>query len=186
MSITTLRTIQPENWVARVPVSSHKNDLPRRYEEGDMRHLGLIAIIGFILTSMLIYLFGDSGIIEFRNLERYRVLLARNNEALKRTGENLSAELAGLKGSDERTIVLARQIGLYRPGDEIMRFENPPSRAESYEVGNLLRLRAGRDRKNPMLKAVGIGASALLAALSLALRAKGAAVGRRAPRWRSS
>ena len=139
-----------------------------------MRRFALIAIIGFILTSVLIYFFGDSGIIEFRSLERYRVLLARNNEALKRTGENLFAELASLKGSSERTIVLARQIGLYREGDEIIRFENPPSRAESYEVGNLLRLRADGDRRNPMLKAVGIGVRA-----SLGLVARAALQGRR-------
>ena len=151
-----------------------------------MRRLGTIVICGFIFASILIYFFGDSGLIEFKTLARYRLLLILNNESLKRISENLAAELESLKGSKERTIVLAREIGLYRPGDQIVRFQNPPSRVESHEVGNLLKLRRPKERKNPILKATGIGISALLAAISVLLRAKSASQGRRFSHWRSS
>ena len=86
---------------------------------------------GFSVASFLICLFGDSGVFAYRKLDCYRHDLAANVERLQARNVALTEELANLKDSPERNLVLARGIGLYRPGDEVVRLEGLPPRSHT-------------------------------------------------------
>ena len=134
-----------------------------------MRRLLPIILTGFCIASGLICIFGDSGVLEYARLDTYRRSLAKNVEELRQRNAALADELTALQKSPERALVMARDIGLYRPGDEVVRLEGRSPRTQSYEVGALLRLPRGGTAKNPIFKATGVGISAALAGLSFFL-----------------
>jgi cell division protein FtsB len=132
-----------------------------------MRRLSPILIVIFLVASVLIYLFGDSGVLAFKDLESYRRRLALNVESLQQRNRNLTAELADLKGNAELNIVLARRLGLYRPGDAVLKLEGPSTRVEHYVVGDLLKLKKSGDARSAVVKTVAICLSILLTAYVL-------------------
>lgn len=132
-----------------------------------MRRLLPILVTGFSVASLLICLFGDSGVFAYKRLDSYRNDLAANVERLRARNLALTEELTNLKDSPERNLVMARSIGLYRPGDEVVRLEGLPPRTHTYEVGDLLRLKRVKTTRNPIFKAAGLGVSALLAGFAI-------------------
>jgi cell division protein FtsB len=132
-----------------------------------MRRLSPILIVIFLVASVLIYLFGDSGVLAFKDLESYRERLALNVESLQQRNKNLTAELADLKGNTELNVVLARRLGLYRPGEAVVRLQGQSARVEHYVVGDLLKLRRSVDARNAVVKTVAICLSMLCAAFVL-------------------
>jgi hypothetical protein len=127
------------------------------------------AVIGFVLSSFLIYLFGDSGLTAYADLDSYRNRLAANVARLSSLNGDLSAE-ARLAENDPETIrVLARSVGLYAPKERVIRIRGYAS-SSAYEVGDLLRYRIGNDEKNRSFKILGISLPLAMAALSVFLR----------------
>lgn len=139
-----------------------------------MRSLLPIFVAGFIVASVLIYFFGDSGLVAYRRLDDYRQNLAANVEKLQARNSRLNEELSSLRDDAERSLVMAREIGLYRAGDEVVKLEGYDHPSGSYEVGDMLKLRKNKTSRNTAFKATGLGVSALLAAFAmLAGRASG-------------
>jgi Septum formation initiator len=132
-----------------------------------MRRLLLILVPGFVLASLLIYFFGDSGLLAFRRLDGYRQSLAANIVKLQSRSSSLNDDLVNLERSPEANLVMARQIGLYRAGDQVVKIEGMAGRVRSYEVGELIRLPRTKTSRNVIFKATGIGISGVLAALVL-------------------
>ncbi|OHD72940.1 MAG: hypothetical protein A2177_14520 [Spirochaetes bacterium RBG_13_68_11] len=133
-----------------------------------MRRFLLFTLLAYTTGSLLVYLFGDSGVSAFNRLTDYRNRLERNVGDLEDLNRSLQAELASLRDDPRRTEVLARDLGLYRPGDRGLRIEGARAGAEPYEVGSLLRLKAPRRDRGPWLKTAGLGV-AVLAALAVFL-----------------
>ncbi len=133
------------------------------------RFLPLFAT-GFLIASLLIWLFGDSGLRAMSRLERYRSDLEANVESLRERNAALEADRKRLRESVETNELAARDIGLYRPGDRVIRIEGLSVRRGAYEVGTLLRMRRPSGAQNPFFKMAGIGTSAALVVLALALR----------------
>jgi cell division protein FtsB len=131
-----------------------------------MRHLFPVLIVVFIVTSALIFFFGDSGLTAYRNLDRYREKLAANVEDLRNRNSDLTADLSSLRNGSERAVVMARGIGLYRSGDQVVKLEGRPSRAEPTSIGTLLKLRKSGDARNTVFKSTAMGASIILVALA--------------------
>jgi cell division protein FtsB len=135
-----------------------------------MRRLLPILVVLFLVASLLIYFFGDSGLLAYRDLDIYRQHLAANVENLQQRSMALQAELTSIKDDPERTKVMARRIGFYGPGDEVVKLEGLPPRVERYAVGDLLKLKKGNEAKSAVVKAIAVclsalfGVSALLAA----------------------
>ena len=132
-----------------------------------MRRLSPILIVIFLAASVLIYFFGDSGLLAFNDLEGYRRRLAANVESLAQHNRDLTAELADLKGNAELNIVLARRLGLYRPGDEVVKLPNQPNGAAHYVVGDLLKLRKASDARSAVVKTAAISLAMLMTAYVL-------------------
>ena len=123
-----------------------------------------ILILVFAAASALIFFFGDSGLAAYRGLEQHRLSLAANVESLKQRNADLQTELASLRNNPERIMVMARSIGLYEPGVEVVKLEGVPPRASRYAVGDLLKLRQGAADRNAIVKAAAMAASVLLLA----------------------
>ncbi len=131
-----------------------------------MRRLLPIFIVGFTVASVLIYFFGDSGLVAYSRLDDYRRQLAANVDKLQTRKATLASDLANLRDDPERSLVMARGIGLYRGGDEVLRLEGLARPTVSNEVGDLLRLQRHAASRNNIFKAIGIGVSLVLAGLT--------------------
>jgi hypothetical protein len=83
---------------------------------------------------------------------------------LESRNQALEAELASLRDTPERTIVMARSLGLYRAGDEVVKLEGVPPRAALYAVGDLLKLRKTSETRSAVVKATAVGVCLLLLA----------------------
>ena len=104
-----------------------------------MRRLIPIIAAGFIAASLLTWAFGDSGLRATARLSRYRQSLAANVESLRERNAALTADLKRLREDPEANELLARELGLYRSGDRVLRIEGLPARRHLYTVGSLLR-----------------------------------------------
>lgn len=125
-----------------------------------MNRLVPIGICAFIAASLAIFFLGDSGLSAFAGLSRYEASLEANVESLKLRNQELQAELDGLKTDPERVRVLARDIGMYAPGETVVKIVGRPPRPESYAVGDLLRLRRPEPTGNMRVKEAALGAVA--------------------------
>jgi cell division protein FtsB len=135
---------------------------------GDMRRFLLFLVIGFAVASFLIYWLGDSGIVAYNRLDRYKKQLEANvTDLIERNGE-LSRELSSIQ-IPERTEVLARDLGLYNAGDRVIRLEGKASNSISFDVGNLLKLNVTKNARDRLFKIVGFGIAVILMLLYLVL-----------------
>jgi len=130
-----------------------------------MRRFLPFALLAYVTGSLLVYFLGDSGATAIRRLEEHRDRLERNVRDLEDLNRSLRSELASLRDNPGRTEVLARDLGLYRPDDRVLRIEGAPVPVQPYEVGSLLRLKAPRRERGPWLKGAGLGV-AVIAALA--------------------
>jgi len=127
-----------------------------------MNRLLPIGMAAFIAASLGIFFLGDSGLSAFRSLARYEQSLEANVESLKQRNQDLQDQLARLKTDPESTVVLARGIGLYEPGDSVVKLVGRPARTESYAVGDLLHLRQAAPVRNTRFKEAALAAAAAL------------------------
>ncbi len=132
-----------------------------------MRHLVPIAIAVFVVAALAIFVFGDSGVISYGTLTRYKADLSANVERLRRHNGELTAELERLKKDPDANAVLAHGIGLYRPDEEVVRVEGAPSRNEPWVVGDMLRMHRDGKLRNPLFKGAALGVALLLLAWSI-------------------
>lgn len=128
-----------------------------------MRRFVLFCLLAYVTGSLLVYGFGDSGITALRSLAGYRDRLEKNLSDLEALNRSLQAELESLRSDPRRTEVLARDLGLYRPGDRVLRVDGAPRARESYEVGTLLRRKPVRRDRGPWLKTAGLGIAGIAA-----------------------
>jgi cell division protein FtsB len=131
-----------------------------------MRHLLLIPLLVFLCASSLIFFFGDSGLLAFQGVQKYRKSLAANVASLEKRNKDLSVELASLRDNPERNILLARNLGLYRSGDAVVRLEGNAPRAAAYTVGDLLKMKKPGDTRSAIFKAGAVVVSILLLAFA--------------------
>lgn len=135
-----------------------------------MRRLVPFAACGFVIASLLTWVFGDSGLRASARLERYRANLEANVESLRSRNAALEAELSRLREDPAENELLARELGLYRPGDRVLRVEGLSARPRLYSVGTMLRRRGPGRPVNPWLILAGIGTSAGLTLASIVVR----------------
>ncbi len=138
-----------------------------------MRRLVPILAAGFITAALLTWAFGDSGLHAAARIERYRVSLAANVESLRARNAALEAELERLREDPAANEVLARELGLYRPGDRVLRVEGLAPRPRLYSVGTLLRRRSPGRPVNPWLALAGAAVSTGLLVARAVVRRRG-------------
>lgn len=126
------------------------------------------AAVGFVLSSLLIFLFGDSGLTASADLEAYRGRLASNVARLHALNGNLAAEARLVEDDPDTIRVMARGVGLYAPEERVIRIRGYGS-SSSYEVGDLLRYRIRDGGRTRSFKILGVLLPLAMAALSVVL-----------------
>jgi len=117
-----------------------------------MSRLLLIGVTAFIVASLAIFFFGDSGLTAFRSWSQYERSLSANVEDLKRRNEDLQARLQLLKTDRQSIVIMAREIGMYEPGDSVVKLVGRSPKAPLYVMGDLLRMRRQDSERNAILK----------------------------------
>jgi cell division protein FtsB len=132
-----------------------------------MSRLLPIGITAFIVASLAIFFFGDSGLTAFQSGLRYERSLAANVEDLKQRNDQLQARLQLLKTDRESIIIMAREIGMYEPGDRVVKLAGRSPRPQLYVMGDLLRMRKAGSTRNAAFKEITLLATPFFLLLAL-------------------
>ena len=117
-----------------------------------MSRLLLIGLTAFIVASLSIFFFGDSGLTSLRSWSQYERSLSANVDDLKRRNEDLQARLQLLKTDRQSIVIMAREIGMYEPGDAVVKLVGRAPKAPLYVMGDLLRMRRQDSERNAIFK----------------------------------
>jgi cell division protein FtsB len=94
---------------------------------------------GFLVRSLVLFVWGGGGLTDYAQVARYRQFLAVNLEDLKRINSDLRRELDALSSDPERVALAARELGYVRDGERVFRFAGSAPVTSSYTLGSLLR-----------------------------------------------
>jgi hypothetical protein len=140
-----------------------------------MRRLFPVLILVFSVASLLIYLFGDSGLLSYAALSSYRAKLAANVADLEARHGGLQGRLTAVRTDPDTEKVMARSQGWYEPGEQVVKIEGISPPQELNMVGDLLRYRKPSETHNSAIKS----AAAAIALILLAWALVGARRGRK-------
>lgn len=132
-----------------------------------MSRLLSIGITAFVVASLAIFFFGDSGLTAYRSRSQYERSLAANVEDLRQRNGELQARLQLLKTDRESIVVMAREIGLYEPGDTVVKLVGRSPRVPVYAMGDLLRMRKVDSTRNATFKQTALVATLVFLLLAL-------------------
>ena len=142
--------------------------------------LVLLLSVGFLLRSLSLFLWGSGGLSDYRKVEAGRGQLSANIEELKRINSGLRREVESLGSDPERVALEARQLGYFREGQRVVRFQGQAPRPSYFTLGALVRVQVPRERPDWIWKLAGM-AMPLAAYAAWALRRRlGAYANRRA------
>jgi cell division protein FtsB len=94
---------------------------------------------GFLVRSLVLFIWGGGGLADYAQLARYRQFLAGNLENLQSINSNLRRELDALSSDPERVALAARELGYVREGERVFRFAGSEPVSSSYTLGTLVR-----------------------------------------------
>ncbi len=98
----------------------------------------LCIYLGLVLSIAYTTVFGPLGVRERVDLQRRERALEENLAALERINKELTEELRSLSSDPETVVLLARDLGYYRPGEHRVALEGLPERGESRTIGQLV------------------------------------------------
>jgi len=105
------------------------------------RGLAFIAAIYtmFMVYSLETYIWGEKGLIAYRNLETYKQRLEQNIASLDLIHEQLNGEFESLKGDAGTISLYARKLGFYQDMEHQVIVENMDIENSHYVVGELIK-----------------------------------------------
>ncbi len=95
--------------------------------------------IAFMTYGLELYVWGDHGILAYKDLALYRQRLEENIEELERTGADLRREAESLQYSAETVALYARKLGYFDTNERHLRIEGMKLQKDYYVVGELVR-----------------------------------------------
>jgi cell division protein FtsB len=94
---------------------------------------------GFLVRSLVLFIWGTGGQLDYDQLARYRQFLAANLDDLKSINSDLRRELEAISSDPERVALAARELGYIREGERVFRFAGSAPVSNSYTLGSLVR-----------------------------------------------
>ena len=103
--------------------------------------------LGFTLSSLLVCFLGSSGWKSYRSLEREAERLRANVKTLRQVNVHLTERLQSLESRPETVRLLARDLGYFAPGEQVIHIDTYGVRPTFYRVGTLVREPVEMQRK---------------------------------------
>ena len=132
-----------------------------------MSRLLPIGITAFIVASLAIFVFGDSGLTAFHAWSQYERSLSANVDDLKRRNDDLQTRLQLLKTDRQSIVIMAREIGMYEPGDSVVKIVGRSPREPLYVMGDLLRMRTTDSQRDAIFKEIALVATLVFTLFAL-------------------
>ena len=95
--------------------------------------------IAFMTYGIELYIWGNHGVLAYRDLAEYKHKLERNIEELKETGYSLAREADSLQYSAEKVALYARKLGYFSPEDKHVKVQGMNIQKDYYLVGELVK-----------------------------------------------
>jgi len=102
--------------------------------------------IGLTLNFVFVFFFGEAGWSRYEELTHHRLMLADNIVDLEKINWRLNQELLTLGTDPEKIKLLARDLGYFAPGDNVVWFEQFPDKKSLYTVGKLIEVIPVKDK----------------------------------------
>lgn len=95
--------------------------------------------IAFMTYGVELYVWGDHGILAYKDLAEYKEKLSQNIVELKETGAALRREADSLQYSAEKVALYARKLGYFDSNEKHLLVEGMKIRKDYYIVGELVK-----------------------------------------------
>jgi cell division protein FtsB len=116
----------------------------------------LYLAVGYMVRSVVLFFFGTGGLVDFRALEAQEKALETNIQNLERINADLMEEQQALATDPQRLALLARELGYFREGDQVLELEGSVPAKRHFTVGTLVRVTHARRRADWIVKLLGL------------------------------
>lgn len=124
--------------------------------------LAVYLAIGFGVASLLTFLFGEGGVLEYRGAVGYRRQLEQNIGELKRINGQLLEDLEALRSDPELLRLQARQLGYFREDEHVVRIQGRTQPSNFYAIGRIILRKPAARRPVWYFRLAGFGLPAVL------------------------
>jgi hypothetical protein len=119
-----------------------------------LSHILLIIYISVICNSLVIFVFGDKGILEYESLSRYKSSLTENIANIMHKNKTLNRKLEYASSSKGNLEVLSREMGYYKKGEKVIFLDGYAPLGNFYEIGRYMNDPTERTPRNPVLRII--------------------------------
>jgi hypothetical protein len=120
-----------------------------------LKRLLLSGYLGFIVFIALSLLFGQTGLIGFKDINEYKGFLQDNIDELIEINRNLTSDLKALSTSPETLKLYAREFGYFEKNEEVVKIQGAPEVNRYFKLGSLLKRNDVPNGPSPLLHIIG-------------------------------
>ena len=124
--------------------------------------------VGYVVYSLLMLAYGQSGLVALGELKDYREKLVLNLAEIQETHNELRSEIDLLRSDGEYISLESRRIGYFEANEGIIHVDGYENRKNHYAVGKIIRWEISQDDRKKLFRSLGL-ASALLIFLIMTL-----------------
>ena len=111
--------------------------------------------IGFLISSIIVFLLGNGGLLEYHKLTKLQDALAENINELTDINGQLNSRLTLLNSDPDTVRLEARSMGYYQEGETRIRIEGFLKDTEYFPIGKLIQFQTRRVNKSVIIRLIG-------------------------------
>jgi cell division protein FtsB len=110
--------------------------------------------IGICVYTVLILVFGASGIIAYQRLENFKKEIDKNLVILEKTHKDLGKELNLLTSSSEVIRLKSRELGYFEEDEIVVKVVGLKDKRDFHSVGRMIQYSDGNTDKKPLFRII--------------------------------
>jgi cell division protein FtsB len=115
--------------------------------------------LGYVVYSILMFVYGQSGLTALDELKNYRDKLVTNIEEIQETNRRLHVELDLLRSEAEYIRLESRRIGYFESDEGVIYVDGYENRRNHYTVGRIIRWEISEDGRKRLFRSLGLAAA---------------------------
>jgi len=127
-----------------------------------LSYLLLSGFTGFLLYSLLVLVFGPSGIYAHAELAEYRNKLDSNIEELEKINNNLEERFQLLRSSEDHIRMLSREIGYYEADERVITVNGYKAGAKYFTIGKRIPKPGKPENHIPLFRGIALSTALAL------------------------